>query len=252
MNTNQVAKISGVSVRTLHHYDNISLLSPGRNPDNGYREYSDEELDRLQQILFFRECGFSLEKIKEMLESPEFDREKAFMLQKKYLLHEKKRLDRMLKTLEQSMKSMKGETIMSHKDKFSGFDFTRNPYEEEARTLWGDEAVDQSKTHLADLTTEEQQDLAKGMEELFTELAGLRQEDPGSDRAQKAVAGMYRYFNDNFGHRYSPEAFAGVGRLYISDERFTANVDRYGEGLSVFLAAAMEIYADGLTEGRNK
>ena len=88
MNTNEVANLTGVSVRTLHHYDKIGLLCPSRNPENDYREYNEKDLDRLQQILFFKECGFSLAKIQTLLGSPSFDREKAFALQKKYLLHD--------------------------------------------------------------------------------------------------------------------------------------------------------------------
>lgn len=99
MNAKEVAKITGVSVRTLHHYDTISILSPSRNPENGYREYSGDDMDRLQQILFFKECGFSLAQIKGLLNSPSFDREKAFDLQKKFLLHEKRRIELSLKLL---------------------------------------------------------------------------------------------------------------------------------------------------------
>ena len=139
MNTNEVAAITGVSVRTLHHYDRISLLSPRRNPDNGYRDYTDEDIDLLQQILFFKECGFLLARIKEFMASPDFDREHAFELQRNYLLQEQRRIGLMLMTLEQSIKSMKGEIMMSLKDKFSGFDFTDNRYEEEARQLRGDQ-----------------------------------------------------------------------------------------------------------------
>jgi len=243
MNANKVAEITGVSVRTLHHYDTISLLSPRRNPENGYREYSDEDLDKLQQILFFKECGFSLAKIKELLDNPDFDREKAFELQKKYLLHKKKRINLMLKTLDKSTKNMKGETTMSQKDKFNGFDFTNNPYEEEARHLWGDEVVEQSSAHIDSLSQSEQNALAKGMNDLFIELAEIKHESPDSEAAQKAMAKMYSYFNSGLGCKYTLEAFTEVGQMYISDERFTANVDKYGKGLSKFLAAAMEVYS---------
>ena len=88
MNTNEVAGLTGLSVRTLHHYDAIGLLCPQRNPENGYREYSEENLDCLQQILFFRECGFPLSVIRELMENPEFDREQAFQVQKAYLVHD--------------------------------------------------------------------------------------------------------------------------------------------------------------------
>lgn len=244
MNAKKVAKITGVSVRTLHHYDTISILSPGRNPENGYREYSEDDMDRLQQILFFKECGFSLSQIKELLSNPSFDREKAFNLQKKYLLHEKRRIEMMLETLEKSVQNMKGRMTMSIKDKFHGFDFTNNPYEDEARRLWGDKAVDQSNAHIKSLSQNEQETIAKGMDALFTDLAKIRKEAPDSATAQAAMAKMYSHFNANFGFRYSLEAFAGVGQMYVTDERFTENVDKYGDGLAKFLSETMKIYAE--------
>jgi DNA-binding transcriptional MerR regulator len=243
MNTNEVAGLTGVSVRTLHHYDKIGLLNPNRNPENGYREYSDDDLDLLQQILFFKACGFSLAEIKKLLSNPNFDREKAFMVQKKYLLHEKKRIDAMLDTLEKTMKSWKGEQNMTQKEKFGGFDMTHNPYEEEARRLWGDEAVDASNARIESLSSDEQKEVAEGMEGLFQDLARIRNESPDSQTAQNAMENMYGYFNKNFGYQYSLEAFAGLGQLYVEDQRFTKNIDKYGEGLSAFLSQSMSIYA---------
>lgn len=246
LNTNEVAAMTGTSVRTLHHYDNIGLLCPARNPANGYRDYSDADLDRLQQILFFRACGFPLEKIGQLLDSPGFDRARAFALQRKYLLRERARIDALLATLEQSILTIKGETTMTNREKFGGFDFSRNPYQEEARRLWGDEAVDKSSAHLASLSAAGQQALSADMDALFRGLAGLRAEDPRSAAAQDAVAKFHRFLNEKTGHHYTPAAFAGLGQLYVDDERFTENIDRYGAGLAAFLAEAMAAYAQGL------
>ena len=243
MNTNDVATMTGLSVRTLHHYDKIGLLCPNRNQESGYRKYSEEDLDKLQQILFFKECGFTLAKIKELLDSPWFDREKAFELQKQYLLHEKKRIDAMLQTLNKTMRAMKGEVAMSPKEKFKGFDFSDNPYEEEARRLWGNEAVDKSKAWIESKSADEQNAIGKGMDDLFKELALLRDDNPAGEPAQAAMDKMYKYFNQNFGYHYTLEAFAGLGQMYVEDSRFTENIDQYGEGLSVFLREAMNIYA---------
>jgi DNA-binding transcriptional MerR regulator len=246
MNVSEVAELTGVSVRTLHHYDQIGLLRPRRNLENGYREYAETEIDLLQQILFFRECGFSLDRIKTLLASPSFDRDQAYALQKNYLLHEKRRIDAMLATLEKTMKASKGELTMTPEEKFAGFDFTDNPYEEEARRLWGDEAVDQSNRKITALTADGRKAVAREMHDLFTKLASLRLEAPDSAKAQAAMEEMYRYFNRSFA-AYTPEAFAGLGQLYVADERFTRNIDRYGEGLSRFLAEAMTAYASRKT-----
>ena len=243
VNAKEVSKMTGVSVRALHHYDAMSILSPGRNPENGYREYSDDDLDKLQQILFFRKCGFPLVKIREFLSRPDFDREKAFEMHRKYLLRERERIDLMLETLEKTAKNLKGGIVMSNEDKFGGFDFTSNPYEDEARQLWGDEMIDRSNAHIKSHSQREQEMMAKAMDDLFAQLADIRFEAPASEIAQKAMDKMFKHFNYAFGVTYSPEAFAGIGRMYVEDERFTVNVDKYGEGLANFLAEAMGIYA---------
>jgi len=231
-------------VRTLHHYDTKEVLCPCRNLENSYREYTNKDMDKLQQILFFKECGFSLEIIKEPLNSKTFDRKHAFEIQKKYLLHEKKRINVMLKTIEKSISSMKGELTMSQKDKFKGFDLTNNPYKEEARALWGNEPVDKSSAYISSLSKANQNKLSTGMDSLFTELAKVKNESPASKTVQNEIDKMYRFFNANFGYNYSLKAFASVGQLYIADERFKENIDKYGSRLSVFLAEAMKIYTE--------
>lgn len=239
VNAKDVAAMTGVSVRTLHHYDQIGLLCPDRNRNNRYREYSEENIDQLQQIMFFKECGFSLKKIKNLLDSPSFDKNQAFAIQEKYLMHEKKRIEMMLKTLHKTMKAEKGEFIMSQKEKFKGFDLNHNPYEAEARERWGDEA----STHLNALSKEEKNAISGAMNDIFTELARLRHEQPESQRVQSAMEQLYHFLNDNFGYHYSVEAFAGLGRMYAEDERFTKNIDQFGDGLAQFLKDAMEQYA---------
>lgn len=243
MNPNEVAALTGVSVRALHHYDSIGLLRPARNEENGYREYTDADLDVLQQILFFRKCGFSLRKIQALLNSPSYDRDRAYTLQREFLLVEKRRIGAMLRTLEQTMKASKGGIPMTARDKFAGFDFSRNPYEAEARKLWGDPAVDRSNQALEQTTGGGKSALEQRMNALFNRLAAVRLEAPDSGPAQEQIDQMYRFFNDNFGLHYSLDAFAGLGRMYVADARFTRSIDRFGDGLSVFLAEAMAIYA---------
>ena len=249
MNIREVAALAGVSVRTLQHYDSKQLLTPSRNAQNGYRAYTDEDVTRLQQILFFKACGFTLGRIKAILDDPAYDREEALVWQRRYLLHEKARLDAMLDTLDKTLRDLQthGKDVpdMTQADKLAGFDFTRNPYEEEARRRWGDKAVDESNAKLASKTETEQAEMAREMEDLFRELAALRTESPAAGAVQEAVGRLYRYFNDNFAH-YSPQAFAGLGEMYVADERFTQSIDRLGPGLSAFLQKAMALYAQGV------
>lgn len=113
MRVKEVADLIGVSVRTLHHYDDIGLLSPKTN-EVGYRIYTDEDIEVLQQILFFKELGFPLKRIKEILHSPSFDRRKALLVQRRMLLDKRRRLDKMLETLDKTLKHMKGEIEMTN------------------------------------------------------------------------------------------------------------------------------------------
>ncbi|CCU85175.1 MAG: MerR family transcriptional regulator [Mesotoga sp.] len=249
MNAKQVAELSDLSVRALHHYDEIGLLRPRRNAENGYREYSEEDLDKLQQILFFEQCGFSLERIKKLPSNPRFDRVKTFELQKKHLILEKERIEAMLSTLERTLKTLKGEDSMSQREKFKGFDFSYNPYEEEAKQLWGDETVEKSNDFITSKSDRERKDMEKILDDLFKGLAEIRIKDPDSDLAQEAIDRMYRVFNDSFGHYYIFESFAALDSICVMDDRFKANTDKYGEGLAEFLSKAMREYADRESEG---
>lgn len=154
----------------------------------------------------------------------------------------------MLSTLELSLDALKGKKQMNNNDKFKGFDFSKNPYEKEARELYGDAAVDKSREKLKSLGKQGQDNLQQNMNELFEDLAALPHLEPESSEVQEMIAGMYRYFNDSFGYHYSPEAFKSLGQMYVDDERFTKNIDSFGEGLSQFLKKAMSLFADGLQE----
>jgi DNA-binding transcriptional MerR regulator len=243
MKVKEVADLVGISVRTLHYYDEIGLLTPEETTESGYRLYSDENLETLQQILFFKELGFPLKKIKEIINSPSFDRHEALVLQRKMLLEKRKRLDKMIATIEKTIQHMKGEIQMTNKEKFEGFDFSHNPYEQEARELWGDEAVDKANAKLGNMTKEEKEAMTKEMNSIYQKLASLRNGSPESDEAQAAIKEWYDFLNNNFGN-YSLEAFKGLGQMYVDDERFTKNIDQFGEGLAKFMRDAMAVFAD--------
>ncbi|OCA80846.1 MerR family transcriptional regulator [Pseudobacillus wudalianchiensis] len=242
MKIKEVANIAGISVRALHHYDQIGLLSPTNTTEAGYRLYTDDDLELLQQILFFREIGFPLKKIKEIIYSPSFDRQEALELHQKMLVEKRRRLDQMIATVEKTIQHMKGDIPMSNKEKFEGFDFSENPYEQEARERWGDQAVDESNAKLANMSKEEQSDLSKSMNAIYTKLAALRHDPPHSEEAQTAIQEWYVFLNKM--GSYSLDAFKGLGQMYVADERFTKNIDQFGKGLAKFMCEAMAIYAD--------
>lgn len=242
MKIKEVSNLAGISVRTLHHYDEIGLLKPEQVSEAGYRLYSEKNLELLQQILFFRELGFPLKEIKEIVSSPAFRREDALQLHRKMLLDKRKQLDQMIITIDRTIMQTRGEIEMTNEQKFEGFDFSSNPYQQEARDRWGDEAVDKSNAKLGNKSKQEQGEMSESMNAIYTRLALLRNEPPDSDAAQAAIEEWYVFLNEM--GSYSYEAFKGLGQMYVDDQRFTKNIDKFGEGLSLFMRNAMRIFAE--------
>ncbi|UOQ94917.1 MerR family transcriptional regulator [Halobacillus shinanisalinarum] len=243
MKVKEVAELVGISIRTLHHYDNIGLLTPQETTEAGYRLYSNKDLETLQQILFFKELDFPLKKIKEIITNPDFEQKEALQLHRKMLLEKRRRLDNMILTVEKTIQQQKGEIHMTNKDKFEGFDFSRNPYEQEARERWGDEAVDRSNAKLNNMSQQEKDNMSRQMDTIYKRLATLRHDAPGSDSAQAAIKEWYFFMSESINNDDLMK-FKGIGQLYIDDERFTNNIDNYGEGLAAFMRDAMALFAD--------
>ncbi|MBH5319743.1 MerR family transcriptional regulator [Paenibacillus sp. GSMTC-2017] len=243
MKVKEVADLVGISVRTLHHYDEIGLLIPDQLTEAGYRLYSERNLELLQQILFFRELDFPLKKIKEIVLSPSFDRLEALTMHEKMLQEKRNQLDQLLKTVAKTIEHAKGGITMSNNEKFQGFDFSNNPYEQEARERWGDKAVDDSNATLEEKKkTGSTQQFQESFNELYRKLAALRHDDPASDAAQSAIGEWYVLLSEM--GTYSLDAFKGLGQMYVDDVRFTKNIDKFGEGLALFMRDAMAVYAD--------
>lgn len=243
MTVKEVADLVGISVRTLHHYDDIGLLTPAHVTESGYRQYSDDNLAQLQQILFFKELGFPLKAIRDMMNSPAYDQLEALELQFRMLQEKRVKLDQMIRTMEKTIQHAKGERDMTHKEKFEGLDFSHNPYEQEARERWGNQAVDRSKARMEKLTKAEQEEMKQRWDDLYRRMAIIRETPPASEEAQALIAEWYELLN-SFGYPYTLEAFKMLGQMYVDDERFTRNIDQYGEGLAQFMCEAMAVYAD--------
>ncbi|GGH31754.1 MerR family transcriptional regulator [Paenibacillus segetis] len=242
MRVKEVADLVGISVRTLHHYDEIGLLIPEETTEAGYRKYSQDNLTMLQQILFFKELGFPLRKIGEIINDPSFDRQEALMLHRKMLLERRRRLDGIIATIDKTIQHSKGEIEMTDKEKFAGFDFSSNPYEQEARERWGNAAVEQANDKVGKMSKSGQEALSEGMNDIYRKLANLRGTSPQSAEAQAAIGEWYDFLN-RLGS-YSSEAFKGLGQMYVDDERFTKNIDQFGEGLAQFMCEAMSVFAE--------
>ncbi|MEB7782570.1 MerR family transcriptional regulator [Mammaliicoccus sciuri] len=242
MTVKEIAQLVGISVRTLHHYDEINLLNPSNVSSSGYRLYSDENVDRLQQILFFKELDFPLKKIKEILDDPSFDKEEALNMHKKMLINKKTRIDQMIQTIDQTTKHMKGEINMTNEDKFIGFEFNQNEYEAEAREKWGNKTVDKANNRINSWSKEEKALKEEEMNDIFRAFAANRNESPDSEIAQSFVQRWYTYLNSNIDCEYSLEAFGSIGDMYVSDERFTKNINKFGEGTAQFASKAIASY----------
>ncbi|RPK24564.1 MerR family transcriptional regulator [Paenibacillus xylanexedens] len=242
MKVKEVAELASISVRTLHHYDEIGLLTPDEVTSAGYRLYSDANLERLQQILFFKELDFSLKEIKNIITNPSFNPEEALKMHRLILLEKRQRLDQMIATIDRTVLHVRGEIKMTAKEQFEGFDFSQNPYEQEARERWGDHAVDHANQKLHSKSTTDQKALSDQMNEIYKHLASLRHTEPASAEAQSGIKEWYTWLNQM--GSYSPEAFRGLGQMYVDDERFTRNIDQFGDGLAVFMRDAMAVFAD--------
>lgn len=242
----QVAQLTGISVRTLHHYDQIGLLVPTQRSGTGYRLYDDRDLLRLQQILIQRELGLPLEEIRRCLDDPAFDRRQALLAQREQLRARAQDTARMLHAVEQALALLeqpKREDTMDPKQLFDGFDPAR--YEAEAEQRWGNtDAFKESKRRTQGYGPADWQRLGEEQAALYADALALLQagEPPESERA-RAVAERHRLSIDRWFYPCSKQMHQGLATLYESDARFAANIDRFGAGLTTFLVAAIRANA---------
>jgi DNA-binding transcriptional MerR regulator len=244
---NKLAKLAGISTRTLRYYDEFELLSPIRMNSNGYRIYGQKEVDRLQQILFYRELGVPLEEIKKIISAKDFDSVAALQSHLTALLAKREQLDSLIINVEKTIKAAKGETTLSDIEKFDGFmqklvDDNERQYGEEIREKYGDEAVDRSNAKVRGMTKEqyaETEKLSLALNETLK--AAFEQGDPASALAQKACE-LHKKWLCGFWDHYSKEAHIGVTQMYVDDPRFTAYYDKIAVGCAAFLRDAVLIY----------
>ncbi|GGF34177.1 MerR family transcriptional regulator [Halobacillus andaensis] len=244
----EVADLAGISVRTLHHYDQIGLLSP-KKADNGYRYYSDNDFIRLQQILFFKELDFSLQRIKEILQDPAFDEKQALKQHKTILLEKKERLDKIIQSIDQSIRTFEGGKEMAHKDRFEPFDMKnikehQKKYAIEAEQRWGDtDAYQESARRTSSYTEEDWKKIHEESEEIDGQLVNLMDRSPADAEVQKWIEAKRQHITDHF-YECNIEIFRGLADMYINDPRFTKNMNKKKQGYADFLNKAMHIYCD--------
>ncbi|MFG3661325.1 MerR family transcriptional regulator [Streptomyces sp. NPDC047706] len=242
----QVAGYAGVTVRTLHHYDEIGLLSPSGRSHAGHRRYSDADLDRLQQILFYRELGFPLEEVAALLDDPAADPRAHLRRQHELLTARIEKLQKMAAAVEHAMEARKMGINLTPEEKFEVFgDHDPDQYEDEVRERWGTtDAYRQSRERTASYTKEDWKRVNEEFGALHLRMAGLMAAGtPADSEAAMDTAEEHRQFITRSYYECSHEMHGCLGEMYVSDPRFTATYDRIRPGLAVYLRDAIKANA---------
>ena len=235
----EVSRRTGVTIRTLQYYDRIGLLRPAERTEAGYRLYDEEALERLQQILLFREMEFPLKEIGRILKSPAFDRDKALEQQIALLEMKKEHVERLI-ALARDIKEKKGERRMD----FSAFDTKKmEEYAAQAKASWGQTAeYREYQEKAAGRTREESGALGEQLMGIFAEFGAVKTGDPGGETAQALVRKLQGFITAHY-YACSPQALAGLGKMYAAGGEMTENIDRAGgAGAAAFAAEAIRIF----------
>lgn len=236
MTVHEVSKISGVSIRALHHYDHIGLLPATEVTEAGYRLYDEAALERLQHILLFKELEFSLKDIKEILDSPDFNRSKALEQQIHMLELRKEHLENLI-DLARGIK-MIGVKHMS----FEAFDTRKiDEYAAQAKASWGKtDAYKEYEKKSAGRSKETQQKLNVEMMNIFAEFGKIRDKSPDSEEAVALAKKLQEHITENY-YTCTDEILLGLGTMYAGGGDFTTNIDKFGgEGTAVFACEAIK------------
>ena len=239
----QLAGLAGVSVRTLHYYDEIGLLRPSATAANGYRQYDEAAVLRLQQIRFYRELEFSLSAIRQIVDRPDFDVLQALADHRRELHKRAGRLRRLIRTLDKTMLHLKGEVAMSNAQMFEGFDEAKQKeYEAEARRRWGDEAVGPSVRKWNAYSDDKKKHILAEGEAVRRDLAAAMPHGHDSPAVQAVVARWAKHLE--YFYQPSLATLRGLGQMYVDDERFALNYTRHHPGLPEFFRQAINVFCD--------
>lgn len=238
----RVARFAGITVRTLHHYDEIGLLSPSDRTGAGYRRYDDSDLERLQQIMYYRELGFPLEEIAEILNDPAADPASHLRRQHELLSGRVAKLQKMLNAIEFAMEASKVGINLTPEERFEVFgDFNPEEYEQEARERWGDtDAYKESARRVSRYTKADWQAIKEQSEDWGRRLAALMDSGAAPDSPlAKALAEEHRQHISQWYYECSYEIQTGLAEMYLADERFMATYEAIKPGLTAFLHDAI-------------
>jgi len=241
----QLSTLAGVSVRTLHYYDEIDLLKPSWVGENEYRHYEEEAVFRLQQILFFRELDLSLKEIKEIIDEPAFDLLAMLQTHQDGLEAKIRRLQGLVKTINSTILYLTGETEMSEKQLFAGFNAEEEKrHERQAREEWGDEEVGASYKRWNNYTPQQKEQIKAEGQTIYLALASMTELDPASPEVQQVVARWHQHLR----HFYEPttDRLRGLGQHYVDQPEFAQNFRELHPSLPEFMRAAIDFYCQQL------
>jgi DNA-binding transcriptional MerR regulator len=247
LKVSEVAKLAGVSVRTLHHYDEIGLVSPSARSEAGYRLYAPADIERLQQVLFFRELDFALEEIQRIVTDPDFELGAALRLQRRLLEERAIRAKALIAAVDAAIDALEKGTTMTPQEKLGVFgDFNPEEHEAEAEQRWGEtEAYKESMRRTKSYRKQDWETIRGEAAGIYKDLAALMNGGaaPTSPEAMDA-AERHRGHITRWFYPCSLEIHRGLGEMYASDPRFTVNVDKFAAGLSGYCRAAFAANAD--------
>ena len=245
----QLAQLAGVTRRALRHYDQIGLLKPAHTTQAGWRLYGAAQVDRLQQILFYRALGLELEHIRRLLDDPAFDRRTALQSHLTELKDRRGRLDALILTVQKTLDAEQGGNRMPDTDKFECFKqdmIQKNEaqYGPELRARYGDALVDRANARLAGLTREQYDAMTTLEDEIRRDLtaAVLAGDAPDGPAGRMLAEKHRRWLSASWEQPYTPQAHAALAALYTQDKRFTDYYDQAVPGCAAFLRRAVEAY----------
>ena len=243
----KLGSLAGISTRTLRYYDEIGILTPARISSSGYRIYGQKEVDKLQQILFYRELGVSLESIKDIVSAPSFNGANALMEHREKLLEKREQLDMLIANVDKTIALTEGRIKMSNKEKFEGFkqkmvDDNEKKYGKEVREKYGKDTVEKSNAKVMNMSQEQYDEVTALAAQVTETLAeAFATGNPAGELAQKA-ADLHKKWLTYYWSEYSKEAHAGLAQMYVDDSRFTAYYDEKQPGTAEFLRDAILVY----------
>ncbi len=243
----KMAYLSGVSARTLRYYDEIELLKPKRINSSGYRIYGQDEVDKLQQILFYRKLDLKLEEIKTILDQPDFDVEKALYDQQKKLVLKKMEIDKLLETVQKTILYYKGDVEMSDKQKFEGLKNDKlqeneKEYGKEIREKYGDNTITNFNKNYLNMTENEYNKMQELESQLFAKLFEYQQNPNLKSDIAQDIFQLHKNWLMCSWENYSTEAHRAIGLMYVEDERFSNYYDKEGEGFAENLNNIIQKY----------